>query len=296
MEIWKSKFRKSVWADYLLIIIGTTLMSVAIKCIFDPINLVTGGVSGIAIVVRGLTENIIKGGIPLWLTNIILNVPLFLISIKIKGWHFVKKTAVATVWMSIALYILPEIHLMTEDMVLASIFGGVITGVGIGMVFLARATTGGTDMLAAVIQHYLKHYSIAQILQVLDGAIVILGAFVFGLNKALYAIISIFLVSKISDSLIEGLKFSKLAYIISDKYQEIAQIVMDEMERGATGLKATGMYSKADKKVLFCVVSKKEIVQLKEIVHTIDSEAFLIVSDVREVFGEGFIENNKYTK
>lgn len=271
-------------------------MSVAIKCIFDPINLVTGGVSGIAIVVRGLTENIIKGGIPLWLTNIILNVPLFLISIKIKGWHFVKKTAVATVWMSIALYILPEIHLMTEDMVLASIFGGVITGVGIGMVFLARATTGGTDMLAAVIQHYLKHYSIAQILQILDGAVVILGAFVFGLNKALYAIISIFLVSKISDSLIEGLKFSKLAYIISDKYQEIAQIVMDEMERGATGLKATGMYSKADKKVLFCVVSKKEIVQLKEIVHTIDSEAFLIVSDVREVFGEGFIENNKYTK
>ena len=296
MEIWKSKFKKNVWLDYLLIIIGTTLMSVAIKCIFDPINLVTGVVSGIAIVVRGLTENIIKGGIPLWLTNIILNVPLFLISIKIKGWHFVKKTAVATVWMSIALYILPEIHLMTEDMVLASIFGGVITGVGIGMVFLARATTGGTDMLAAVIQHYLKHYSIAQILQVLDGAIVILGAFVFGLNKALYAIISIFLVSKISDSLIEGLKFSKLAYIISDKYQEIAQVVMNELKRGATGLKATGMYSKADKKVLFCVVSKKEIVQLKEIVHTIDSEAFLIVSDVREVFGEGFIESNKYTK
>ncbi len=296
MEIWKSKFKKNVWLDYLLIIIGTNLMSVAIKCIFDPINLVTGGVSGIAIVVRGLTENIIKGGIPLWLTNIILNVPLFLISIKIKGWHFVKKTAVATVWMSIALYILPEIHLMTEDMVLASIFGGVITGVGIGMVFLARATTGGTDMLAAVIQHYLKHYSIAQILQVLDGAIVILGAFVFGLNKALYAIISIFLVSKISDSLIEGLKFSKLAYIISDKYQEIAQVVMNELKRGATGLKATGMYSKADKKVLFCVVSKKEIVQLKEIVHTIDSEAFLIVSDVREVFGEGFIESNKYTK
>ena len=142
----------------------------------------------------------------------------------------------------------------------------------------------------------LKHYSIAQILQVLDGAIVILGAFVFGLNKALYAIISIFLVSKISDSLIEGLKFSKLAYIISDKYQEIAQVVMNELKRGATGLKATGMYSKADKKVLFCVVSKKEIVQLKEIVHTIDSEAFLIVSDVREVFGEGFIESNKYTK
>lgn len=296
MGIWESKFRKNVWMDYLLIIIGTTLMSVAIKCIFDPINLVTGGVSGIAIVVRGLTENIIKGGIPLWLTNVILNVPLFLISIKIKGWYFVKKTAVATVWMSIALYILPEIHLMTEDMVLASIFGGVITGVGIGMVFLSRATTGGTDMLAAVIQHYLKHYSIAQILQVLDGAVVILGAFVFGLNKALYAIISIFLVSKISDSLIEGLKFSKLAYIISDKYEEIAQVVMNELERGATGLKATGMYSKADKKVLFCVVSKKEIVQLKEIVHRIDSEAFLIVSDVREVFGEGFIESNKYTK
>lgn len=296
MKAWKSRFEKTSWADYVLIIVGTTFMSVAIKCIFDPINLVTGGVSGIAIVVRGMTEHIIKGGIPLWLTNIILNVPLFLMGIKIKGWSFVKRTGVATIWMSIALYILPEIHLMTEDMVLASIFGGVITGVGIGMVFLARATTGGTDMLAAIIQHYLKHYSIAQILQILDGAIVILGAFVFGLNKALYAIISIFLVSKISDSIIEGLKFSKVAYIISDYHQEIAEAIMHELERGATGLNATGMYSKTDKKVLFCVVSKKEIVQVKEIVHSIDEEAFLIVSDAREVFGEGFIENNKYTK
>lgn len=284
--------QRAVWIDYLLIILGTTLMALAIKTIFDPISLVTGGVSGIAIIVKSVSEKVMEGGIPLWLTNLVLNIPLFLISLKIKGWRFIKRTAVATVWLSVALFLIPDVRLMTEDLMLAAIFGGVISGVGIGMVFLARATTGGTDMLAAVIQHFNRHYSIAQILQILDAIIVIAGAFIFGLNKALYAIIVIYLVSHVSDGIIEGLKFSKLAYIISEHYEEIAAEIMNEVDRGVTGLKATGMYSKADKKMLFCVVSKKEIVQVREIVERIDRNAFMIVSDAREVFGEGFIENN----
>ena len=188
---------------------------------------------------------------------------------------------------------MPEKNLMPDDIFLASVFGGVISGLGIGLVLMANATTGGTDTMAAIIQHFIRHYSIAQIMQVLDGVIVLAGAWVFGINRALYAIICIYLVSKVSDGILEGLKFSKLAYIISEHYEEIAKQIMKELDRGATGLDAVGMYSGEKKEVLFCVVSKKEIVKVKDIVRRIDADAFMKVSDVREVFGEGFIEEHQ---
>ena len=177
-----------------------------------------------------------------------------------------------------------------DDLFLTALFGGLISGVGTGLVFLCQATTGGTDMLAALIQRKLPHYSIAQIMQVLDAIVVLVGASVFGITYALYALIAIFAVLKVSDGLIEGLKFSKAAIIISEKSGEIAQAIIHELDRGVTGLDARGMYSGAQKNVLFCVVSKKEIVQLKDLVVGHDSQAFVIVSDAREVLGEGFIE------
>ena len=145
-------------------------------------------------------------------------------------------------------------------------------------------------MLAALMQKRMKHYTLAQIMQVLDGIIVLAGATVFGIPTALYALIAIFCVSKVTDGLIEGLKFSKQAYIISDSYREIADAILERMGRGVTSLEARGMYSNEEKKMLFCVVSKKEIVKIREIVSEFDARAFVIVSDAREVFGEGFIE------
>lgn len=145
-------------------------------------------------------------------------------------------------------------------------------------------------MLAALLQRKMRHYSIAQIMQVLDSMVVLAGAAVFGIQSALYALIAIYAVSKLSDSMIEGLKFSKQAFIISDKNEEIAQAIMHDMERGVTCLDAVGMYSQSGRTMLFCVVSQKEMVQLKEIVEAYDPKAFVTVSDVREVIGEGFIE------
>lgn len=284
---------RPAWMDYILIMVGTSLMALAIKGIFDPVSLVTGGFSGIAIIVKNITEGIIEGGIPLWLTNLLLNIPLFVVAIKVKGWRYIAKTIFATIWLSVALWYMPEKNLMPDDIFLASVFGGVISGLGIGLVLMANATTGGTDTMAAIIQHFIRHYSIAQIMQVLDGVIVLAGAWIFGINRALYAIICIYLVSKVSDGILEGLKFSKLAYIISEHYEEIAKQIMKELDRGATGLDAVGMYSGEKKEVLFCVVSKKEIVKVKDIVRRIDADAFMIVSDVREVFGEGFIEEHQ---
>ena len=130
-------------------------------------------------------------------------------------------------------------------------------------------------------------------MQVLDGLIVLAGAWVFGLKYALYAIIAVFAVGKIADGILEGMKFSKAAFIISEKPDEIAEAIMHDMDRGATGLQGKGMYSGQSKNVLFCVVSRKEIVQLKDIVSKIDQNSFVIVTDAREVYGEGFIENRQ---
>ncbi len=276
--------KRSPAVDYVLIFLGSMLMGFAIKNIYDPANMVTGGVSGLAIIFKDLWN------VPLWITNTMLNVPLFLAALGVMGWKFIKRTLFATIMLSVSLYIIPEAAFMQNDIFLSALFGGIISGVGTGLVFLTQSTTGGTDMLAALIQKRMKHYTIAQIMQILDGLIVLVGATVFGIRAALYALIAIFCVAKISDGLIEGLKFSKQAYIISDSYQEIADSIMAEMSRGVTGLPARGMYSDSEKNMLFCVVSKKEIVQLRELVARFDSKAFVIVSDVREVFGEGFSE------
>lgn len=284
----KQMTQKRPWIAWLMILAGTGLMGLGIKSIYDPISLVTGGFTGISIIVKELSGRIIEGGIPLWLTNLALNVPLFLVALRIKGKRFIGRTAVATVLLSVWLYVLPEIDLVAGDYTLAAIFGGVTNGVGIGMILLARATTGGTDLVAALIQHKLRHYSIAQIMQVLDGMIVLFGLYLFGVQPALYAIVSIFIVSKLSDALMEGFKFSKAAFIITAQYDQIAKTIMKELNRGVTGLDARGMYSGEEKCMLYCVVSKKEIVELKELVLDIDRNAFVIVTDAREVLGEGF--------
>lgn len=285
--------RKPLWLEYLMIIVGTGLMSLAINSVFDASGMVTGGFSGIAIIIKAWTKGLVNGGIPLWVTNCVLNIPLFFIAWRVKGFSFIKKAILGEISLSVWLAIQPVFHLAGDDLLLAALYGGVIQGVGIGLVFLGGGTTGGTDMMAAIIQKFLQHYSISQIMQIIDGAVVVVGMYVFGIHKALYAIIAVYLVTKVSDGLIEGLKFSKAVYIITEKPEEIARMIMEDLDRGATGINVKGMYSGQDKLMLFVVVNKKEIVMLKEKVDEIDPQAFVIVTDAREVHGEGFIEKNR---
>ena len=285
--------KKPVGLDYLMIIVGTGLMSLAINSVFDAAGMVTGGFSGIAIIIKAWTKNLIEGGIPLWVTNCVLNLPLFVIAWKVRGFSFIKRAILGEISLSVWLAIQPVWNLAGNDLLLSALYGGVIQGVGIGLVFLGGGTTGGTDMMAAIIQKFLKHYSIAQIMQVIDAMVVLVGMYVFGVHKALYAIIAVYLVTKVSDGLIEGLKFSKAAYIITGKPKEISDMIINDLDRGVTGINARGMYSGQDKLMLFCVVNKKEIIMLKEKVDEIDPQAFVIVTDAREVHGEGFIEKNR---
>ena len=278
--------------NYLLIIIGTALMAFAIASVLEPASLVTGGFSGIAIIVKQYTGHLIPGGVPLSVTNLVLNIPVFLIAIRLKGLRYLIHTLFATVMLSFWLSVLPVIPLAGDDLLLASLYGGILMGAGIGLVFVTGATTGGTDLIAALVQHFLRHYSISNILWVIDTAVVLVGVYLYGIQITLYAIIAIYLTSKISDGIIDGLKFSKAAFIITEKPEALAALVMEELGRGVTGISATGMYSGDSKNMLLCVVSKKEIVRLKELAKSCDPNAFVIVTDVREVLGEGFIEHH----
>jgi uncharacterized membrane-anchored protein YitT (DUF2179 family) len=281
---------KTKVSHYLLIIIGTFLMAASVNLVYDPLDMVTGGVTGLAIVIKKITSVWIKGGVPIWLTNLLLNIPLFLAAWLVRGKTFLKNTFFATISLTVALYIVPTFDIVYQDYLLAAVFGGVLGGIGLGLVFMTLSSTGGTDLLAMVLHKFMPYYTVPQILTVIDGLIVFAGVISFGLTKALYAIIAVYITTKVSDSLLEGLKFAKMAYIISDHYEEIAQMILKDLDRGVTGISATGMYSNKEKKMLFCVVSKKEIVELTDIVAKIDPKAFIIVSDAREVMGEGFRE------
>ena len=281
--------KKPWYMEYLLIIVGTALMATAITSCFDAAGLVTGGFSGISILVKAGTKSLYGNGIPLWVTNLVLNIPVFLLAAKIKGIAFVKKALLGDLSLTVWLAVLPAWKL-SGDFLLVALYGGLLQGVGIGLVFLGGGTTGGADLLAAIIQNFMRHYSIAQIMQFVDGAVVLVGMYVFGVERALYAIIAVYLVTKVSDGIIEGLKFSKSVYIITEKPDEVSRMVMEDLDRGITGISARGMYSGQDKLMLFCVVGKKELVHLKEMIDEIDPNAFVIVGDAREVHGEGFLE------
>ncbi|MBQ8211124.1 MAG: YitT family protein [Treponema sp.] len=275
---------------YLMIILGTGILAFGIQCFYDQVGLVTGGFSGLAIIVKDVSSKFFEGGIPLWFTNLALNIPVFILAYFLKGKKFIGKTFFGTIMLSVWLYIIPFWDMSEGDLMIASIFGGVCAGAGIGFVIKVGATTGGTDMVSALVQLKLRHYSIVQILQVIDAAVVVAGLLVFGMRPTLYAIIGIVVQTKVADLIVEGFNYSKATYIISDKHEVVAEKIMKDLDRGLTGLEARGMYTGTNKRVLMCILNQKELVNLKNLVNEVDPEAFVIVSDVREVLGEGFQE------
>ena len=227
--------------------------------------------------------------VPLWLTNTAINIPLFLAGLRFKGWRFIRRTLAATALMSAELFFLPELSgLVRDDLFLSAVFGGLLSGVGVGMVFTAMATTGGTDLLAALCQLKLRHISLPKLVGAIDFAIILLGIWAFGLVRGLYALTAVFVTSYVSDRIVVGIRSSKAAYIISRQSRRIASDIMDSMDRGVTGIHAEGMFSGDATQMLYCVVSPREVPFLKQLVESDDPNAFVIISDVSEVTGEGF--------
>lgn len=284
------KKRKELVRDYIFLIAGTGLMALAIQAIFDPMGMVTGGFTGIGILIRRLTLGLVPGGIPLWLTNILLNLPAFIAAWFVMGRIFVRRTGAAAILLSVWLAVIPPIDLAGGDYLLAAVYGGLISGAGIALIFRTGNATGGTDLLASLLHRRLRRYSVAQILAVLDGAVILAGYYLLGVRPALYAILTVAIVTKVSDMILDGLNYSKMIFVVSDKSTQIAEHILYEMDRGCTAIPAQGMYSDEMRKMLFCVVGKKEVLDFKDCVKELDPHAFVIVTDANEVLGEGFLE------
>lgn len=276
------------WMTYLLLTAGTFFMAVGINVIYEPLSMVTGGFSGIGILVKKLTQTARWSGIPVGMTTLLLNIPLFIWGYSQKGKAFVKKTVYAASCFSFFLLIIPTFDIVKQDYLMAALVGGLLNGTGIGLVFSQGASTGGSDLLSVLTAKILPGLSASERLILIDTLIVAAGVFIFGLEIGLYAVVAVFVTGKVSDAILNGLKFAKIAYIISDHPEEISEHILRELGRGLTGLEGQGMYSEKHKMVLMCVVSKKEAVLLKDIVKNADNEAFLILSEAKEVLGEGF--------
>lgn len=279
------KSSKLTSIDVLILIIGCILMSVSINMFFDPHKIAPGGLTGVSILVSGLT------GIPIWLINISVDIPLFIFASRILSKKDALKTVLGIAFLTLSLNLtqnLAFIH-VTDDVLLSSICGSIIMGVSLGLIFRINGSTGGTDLIGVLANKFIPNISIPILMGTADAIIVILSGIVSkNIEIALYSAISLYIIVKVSDIIVEGINTSTSFTIISDKYKEIGIAITDELERGATILKGEGFYTGNEKNVLLVVVSKKEVVTVKKLVKSIDNNAFIIVTDIFEALGEGF--------
>ncbi|SHE66028.1 YitT family protein [Desulforamulus putei] len=271
--------------DYLGVTIGVLLTAVGLDAFLVPAKIAAGGLSGVATIFYHIAHW------PVGLSMLVMNVPLFIWSIVRLGWRFTVNSVYGTVALSVFVDLLePYLPLLTKDLLLASLYGGVLTGIGLGLVFRFNGTTGGTELLAAILRSYMG-INIGQLLFIIDGLVVLWAGIVFrSAELAMYALITIFLTAWIIDLVIEGFSSAKAFLIITKKADAIAQGIIKELDRGATAWKAKGMYTGKEREVLISVVGRSEVSRLKALVKKEDPAAFIILADVHEVLGEGFKE------
>lgn len=297
-------FSKQWFMDYSLLLVGSFILAAGFVYFIDPHKIVPGGVYGVGIVVKNVTADIMNGGIkipffaePIFqdgigigFVGLLLNVPLTILGIKVLGPRFGVKTVIGFIMTSVFIDFLDArfTGALVDDVLLSCIFGGVLIGFGLGLIFKSRATSGGSDIIAMIIAKYTK-MPLGKLMIFVDSTIVLIGLLVFKDWKIpLYSWIVIYITGKVIDMTMQGANYEKALIIISDKYEEIREKLIVDMKRGGTFLKAEGMYHGEDKKVIFTVVNQRELAILKALIQEIDPNAFLTVSDTKEILGEGF--------
>lgn len=270
--------------SYAIITLGSLLYALAYNIFYAPNLVAMGGLTGLGQVLNALIPVL-----PVGTTVFVMNVPLFFMGWKFIGGHLLVSSLYAMTLSSFAIDLMNMVYqFQPMDPMLASIFGGALLGLGIGLVFSKGATTGGTDLIARLLKLKFAWLPMGTLVLIPDFIVIALAAIAFGkVESALYGIVSLFVTTKVMDTVLYGLDSSKVAYIISDSCRAIADAVI-AMDRGATILHGEGAYSGDEKKVLMVAFKQKEIVPLKEMVNQIDPHAFLIVCDAHDVLGEGF--------
>jgi len=288
-------FSKKWFISYGLIVIGALILASGFVFFISPYKIVPGGVYGIAIVVHYLTAGMFSWaptGLPIGMVGLLLDIPLTLIGIKILGPRFGIKTVVGfvltPVFMEIITYFYGEAPLVEGDALLSSIFGGVTIGFGLGLIFKSKATSGGSDIVAMILAKYTK-LPLGQLMIYVDSAIVLIGLVAFADWKIpLYSWIVIYITGKTIDVVLQGLSVDKTLFIVSEKFPEIRDRIINDLQRGGTYIPGKGMYNGAEKTIIFTVVNRREMALLQEYIHEIDPTAFLTVLEANEILGEGF--------
>lgn len=281
MKTLRSAMKNEHVSAYLQILLGSLIGAVAYPLFMVPNHIAPGGLTGLSTVLNYLF------GLPVGLTSLVMNIPLFIVGYKAMGRVFVIRSLIATVLFSVLIDIIP-LPAMTQNPLLGAVFGGVLLGVGLGLILRGGATTGGTDMVARMIHNRFQHITVGAILFFIDCCVVTMAGFFIEPEYALYAFISLYASSKLIDVVMDGLKREKACYVISCEHERVKNEIMLNLDRGVTLLNAEGGYSGEKRPVLLCVLSAQEVGRFKAIVRAADARAFVFISDAHEVLGEGF--------
>lgn len=276
---------KGIIKEYGIITIGIILVAISVEYFFAPNNLAAGGVTGAAIVLNALVPKISVGA-----STFIMNGLLFIVAFMFIDGNFGVKTVYTSLGLSIIIWGIEKFLnpvAITKDLIIATIFGTLISAIGMAFVFNENASTGGTDILAKMLNKFF-HLDIGKSLLIVDFIITFVSALVFGIDIGLYAILSVILLGVLVDKLIEGFKSCKNILIISKKNDEISKYIINVLGRGCTFFNATGGYTRKESNILYAVLSRNEFIKLKTAIKEIDSKAFITVGEVHEVLGEGF--------
>lgn len=266
-------------------IIGSAIMAFGVASFLLPNQLSSGGISGIATITYYLLN------IPMGTMIMIINVPLFIFAGYKIGKEFFIKSLIGTISLSVFIDLLDKYPPVTTDRFLASIYGGVIIGIGTAIILKVNSSTGGSELIANLIKSYNPYISMSRYLTLIDIIIVALNVVFLGhIEIGLYSAIAIYLYGKLVDIIFEGVYFTKLLFIISDKNEEISKAIVNEVRRGVTGLYGKGMYKDKEKLVLICAASRRDVYKIKDLARQIDKKSFIVVANAREVLGKGFKE------
>ena len=283
----KLLYLKKLLLNFIKILAGTALMAVSINMFLLPNQLSTGGFSGIATLFYYLFK------FPVGSFVLILNIPLFVIGLFRNGKNFFISTLVGTLFLSFFINLFTKLPLATTSRFLACIYGGIFSGIGSAIVLNANSSTGGSDLLAQIIKSFKPNLKTGNIIVILDSIIVISSTIFFRkIEIGLYSAIAIYVMGKVLDIFFEGIDFAKMIIIISPKYKEISDRINKDIKRGTTSIYGKGMYKQDEKELILCVASRKEVGEIRKIINYIDKNAFLIITNAREVYGKGFKKYN----
>lgn len=277
----KKSIKSSLLFSYIQLFIGCLIGSVAYPLFLTPNNIAPGGLTGIAVILNYLFH------LPVGTISLAMNIPLFLLGYRSVGKIFAFRSLIATLLFSLLIDILP-LRPMTMDPLLGTLFGGVLLGIGLGLIIRGGATTGGTDMMASMVNRKYQYISTGTILFAFDFLVVAAAGIIVGTSQALYAMICIFVTAKVMDTVMIGFSGNKACLIVSSSWEEIKKRIMFDMGRGVTQLLSKGGYTGDDRPTLLCVVNRQEIMEIKKIVREVDVNAFMIILEAHEAIGDGF--------